>query len=160
MWMNRLTFLTMQKSGNDIRQKATVEDRKKWLDAWAAMMVDIWKEKIERLQVYETWRLHESINYEQIRFGSDVFDSVSITHTFCEYGIYVDAGVGKEFKKGNEGDLGFTPIRQPKAWFSKKYFSSIMVLKEHISYMYGEEFCAIMADAISDKDDRKIGRFV
>ena len=41
------------------RPAATDEDRRKYQEAWAEMMVNIWREKIERLHVINTlWRIH------------------------------------------------------------------------------------------------------
>lgn len=138
---------------NNGRPLGTPEDRKKYMDAWSKMMVDIWREKIERLQVWNTWKLHQEITEKPV-YGN-ALDAASIMHSFMEYGIYQDMGVGREFEKKNGGDLGFHPVRQPRVWFSRAYYASIMVLKEHMSYMYGEEFCAIMGDVISSANYKK-----
>ena len=39
------------------RPAATDEDRRKYQEAWAEMMVNIWREKIERLHVINTYSL-------------------------------------------------------------------------------------------------------
>lgn len=141
-----------RKSGrNDSRQKATQEDRVKYMEAWSTMMVDIWRERIERLQVWDTWQLHKVMT-ESVVPGGSAFNMATITHTFAQYGIYQDMGVGREFTKDNGGDLGFTPVREPRPWFSRAYFASVMVLKEQMAYMYGEEFFGILSDAIHNAD--------
>lgn len=84
------------------RPAATDEDRRKYQEAWAEMMVNIWREKIERLHVINTYSLHQQIRDNVI----SATDSVStIQHKFLEYGIYQDMGVGNGYTKGNGGDL-------------------------------------------------------
>ena len=123
------------------------EDRKKYIDAWQRMMVDIWKEKIVRLGVIDTKQLYSDITGKITSQGDDIH---SITHQFMEYGIFQDCGTGKEFSKANGGDLGFTPVRIPREWFSRAYFASVMTLKEEMAFQFGEEFCGVLSDAISD----------
>lgn len=156
---------------------ATPEDRAKYIKAWQEMMVTIWREKIERLRVIDTTRLHQDI-YGTVAGTSDVR---TILHKFLEYGIYQDCGVGRGYKKENGGYLEFLdPFahsakkeregkhrqksgketsygrrRQPREWFSRAYFASVMVLKEEMAYMYGQEFCGIVMDAIASADTKK-----
>ena len=63
------------------------EDRKKYIDAWERMMVDIWKEKIVRLGVIDTKQLYSDITGKITSQGDDIH---SITHQFMEYGIFQD----------------------------------------------------------------------
>lgn len=136
-------------SGKGNEQAASPEHRQKYMEAWSKMMLDIWREKIERLQVWDTWRLHKSIIDNPLIIGGANMDYACITHTFAEYGVYQDMGVGKGFRKGNGGDLGFTPVRQPRPWLSPKFFSSVMNLKDHMAELYGEEFCGIMLNVLT-----------
>lgn len=63
------------------RPAATDEDRRKYQEAWAEMMVNIWREKIERLHVINTYSLHQQIRDNVI----SATDSVStIQHKFLE----------------------------------------------------------------------------
>lgn len=161
------------------RPAATDEDRRKYQEAWAEMMVTIWREKIERLHVINTYSLHHQITDNVISST----DSVStIQHKFLEYGIYQDMGVGNGYKKGNGGNLEILdPVyreghglnvprkvgpkpggyytsgnpRKPREWFSRPYFASIMVLKEQMAYMYGEEFCGLLVDKIEEANHKR-----
>lgn len=110
-------------------------------------MIDIWKEKIVRLGVIDTKQLYSDISGNVFSQGEDMH---SIMHQFMEYGIFQDCGTGKEFSKANGGDLGFTPTRIPREWFSRAYYASVMTLKEEMAYQFGEEFCGVLADAISN----------
>jgi len=130
---------------------ATLDERRKYFEAWSKMMLDIWREKIERLQVWDTWELHRSIMEGSMLLSGDNYDYVQIVHSFVEYGVYQDMGVGNGFRRGNGGDLGFTPLREPRPWLSPKFFSSVMNLKDQVARMYGEEFCGIMMNVLNDQ---------
>lgn len=148
---------------NTIRPAATDEDRKKYQEAWAEMMVTIWREKIERLHVIDTYSLHQQIKDNVVTSS----DSIStIQHKFLEYGIYQDLGVGNGYSKDNGGNLEILdPVyraehnmgepRKPRVWFSRSYFASVMVLKEQMAYMYGEEFCGLLVDKIEEANHKR-----
>lgn len=152
----------MAKTDNN-RPAATDEDRKKYQEAWAEMMVTIWREKIERLHVIDTYSLHQQIKDNVVTSS----DSVStIQHKFLEYGIYQDLGVGNGYSKDNGGNLEILdPVyraehnmgepRKPRVWFSRSYFASVMVLKEQMAYMYGEEFCGLLVDKIEEANHKR-----
>lgn len=154
----------MSRSGRnrkrDNRPKATAEDRIKYQDAWAKMMVDIWREKIERLHVIDTYRLHQDMNENLTSSGNEL---TIIQHKFMEYGIYQDCGTGNGYSKGNGGNLEFLDPaydngqkhRKPREWFSRAYFASVMVLKEEMAYMYGEEFTGLLVDKIEEANRKR-----
>lgn len=148
---------------NTNRPAATDEDRKKYQEAWADMMIKIWREKIERLHVIDTYSLHQQMQ-ENVISSSDTISTIQ--HKFLEYGIYQDLGVGNGYTKGNGGDLEILdPVyraehnmgepRKPRVWFSRAYFASIMVLKEQMAYMYGEEFCGLLVDKIEEANKKR-----
>ena len=75
----------------DNRPKATAEDRIKYQDAWSKMMVDIWREKIERLHVIDTYRLHQDMN-ENLKIMDSLFVSVleeEKQNTFCSANLFL-----------------------------------------------------------------------
>lgn len=76
-------------------ENATPEDRLKYMNAWSEMMVNIWREKIERLHVIDTYTLHRQIT-ENVAGSTDF---ATIQHKFMEYGIYQDCGTGVGYKK-------------------------------------------------------------
>lgn len=158
---------------NDNRQKATGEDRRKYIEAWEKMMVTIWREKIMRLHVIDTTQLHNDITGNVTSSGSEL---KTIQHKFMEYGIYQDCGTGRGYTKDNGGNLDFLDLnlrnkeyvhkqksgkvttgelRKPREWFSRAYFASVMVLKEQMAYMYGEEFCGLLVDKIEEANHKR-----
>ena len=147
----------MKKNGSKNRPPATAEDRRKYEDAWTDMMITIWRERIERLRVHDTYALHQQIEGDVVRPTDDM---TTITHKFLMYGIYQDVGVGRGFTPGNDGKLqlldpeyqaakGLGEPRKPRPWFSRAYFVSKKVLAEQEAFMYGEEFAGLLVSAIS-----------
>lgn len=136
-------------------------------------MITIWRDKILGLKVLDTTELFRNISGDTISSGDDI---TTIRHKFFEYGIYQDVGTGRGYKKGNGGNLDFLdPLkrkkeyarkqksgkvtfgeaRQPRAWFSRSYFISQQVLKEEMAYMYGEEFCGLLARKIEEANHKR-----
>lgn len=69
---------------------------------WSKMMLDIWAEKIQQLNITDTGSLKGSLQ-ELVTTGN----VTTIEHKFLQYGLFVAAGVGKGFYHGNPGDLLF-----------------------------------------------------
>lgn len=104
--------------------------------AWADITLKIWRAKITELKIYDTGSLYTSLlNTLTIAAGNDV---QKVEFTFKLYGVFVDMGVGREISKGNGGDLGFTPIRKRKEWYSRVFYREVMKLKEILIEKYGK----------------------
>lgn len=113
-------------------------DREKYLDAWAETMITIWKDRIRSLNIGDTHDLYTSFSRELLRqSGGDV---AKIRHGFNYYGSFVDMGVGSGVRLE---DAGHDWKRRPKPWFNKKYYASVMSLREMMAELYGEEFTRI-----------------
>ena len=69
---------------------------------WSKMMVDIWKEKIAKLNISDAGVLQAS--FEEVVSTGQV---TTIEHKFLQYGLFVAAGVGNGFAHGNGGNLLF-----------------------------------------------------
>lgn len=78
-----------------------LKDTEKYVDAWTEMMTVIWREKIERLKVVRSGRLHQSFQ-ERV---SEAGQGMSISIKFARYGIYQALGTGNGYTRGNGGDL-------------------------------------------------------
>ena len=123
-------------------------DFNQYADAWAQMMITIWSEKMSALDIHDTGALQKSLRTEVVRqSGGDV---TKINHFFLYYGHYVARGVGKEFRRGNTGDLGFTPTRKPRPWLSGKYWYSknklMGAMLEHTGKMYLQSLSGILTN--------------
>ena len=123
------------------------EERQKYVTAFNDTMIKIWKEQITLLDVIDTGRLLRS----PISIGLNTdgrFSEVMLAQSFLEYGIWQDYGTGKEVPRGNPGDLGKPKVRKERHWFSRKYFMSVMNIKEFMAESLGHEFMGIISDAL------------
>ena len=78
------------------------QEMEKFERDWSKMMVEIWREKLQQLDVTDSGSLQESFT-QLVRTG----EVTIIEHRFLQYGLFVAAGVGKGFAHGNPGDLLF-----------------------------------------------------
>ncbi len=123
------------------------EVRRKFVEAWNNTMIDIWQEKIKLLGVYHTGALYRSQCALPVR-ADGRFYSFELTQTFFEYGLWQDYGTGREVAIGNPGDIGRPKVRERRRWFSKKYYSSIMRIRDFMAQSLGDEFKAMFCDML------------
>lgn len=121
--------------------------RGKFVEGWNKMMVDIWLERIKLLDVYDTGALMNSVISMPVRHDGRYYD-MTLSHSFIEYGLWQDLGVGREVPIGNPGDIGRDKVRERRRWFSVKYYSSVMRLRDFLGMSLGEEFKAIFINAL------------
>lgn len=123
------------------------DDRKKYVRAFNHTMIQIWKEKIRLLKVWQTGNLHGSFSADR-QLDSDI-TSFRLTQRFAHYGLFVNYGTGSNTPRGNSGDLGagFTNRRRQKKWFSTKYFASVMNLQEFLADNLGKDACLMISNA-------------
>lgn len=142
-------------SGREIRRPVTEKDIREWEKGWTDMMVEIWRENILRLQIFDTGRLYNRITGKI----SIVEGMVTITHQFLMYGIYVARGVGNGYKRDNGGQLDILDKeyrekhnmgkqRRKRDWFSEKYVSSIMVLSRVERDLYGNAYMGTLSNVV------------
>ena len=134
---------------NDPQQEAQAA-REKYVLAFNDTMIKIWREQITLLDIIDTGRLLQSPNSLAVR-SDGRFIEVSLSQTFKEYGLWQDFGTGKEIPRGNPGDIGRERKRKPRPWFSRKYYASVMNIREFMAESIGEEFVGIVAKALDDK---------
>lgn len=126
-----------------MQQDNLQQDAKAYIDAWAIMMINIWKDKLLLV------RLSASELYNS--FSSQVFiqsngDVAKITHCFRLYGRMVDMGVGAGTDKSEADTPGH---RRSRKFYNKSYFLSVIRLTEKRAELYGEEFAAIIHDTLN-----------
>ena len=91
----------------------------------------------------------DSIHRNERHWADGRFIEIRLSQAFLEYGLWQDYGVGRETPRGNSGDIGRKKVRQRRPWFSKKYFASVMNIKEFYADNLGHEFQGIIADAFA-----------
>ena len=138
---------------NNTQQQAQ-DEREKYVMAFNDTMLKIWQEQITLLGVIDTHSLLRSPTALPVRTDGRFFE-VGLSQAFLEYGLWQDYGTGRETPRGNSGDLGREKVRGRRRWFSRKYYASVMNIKEFFADNLGKEFTGIIADAFDDNFLRK-----
>ena len=127
----------------EISEAQALEGRKKFVSAFNDTMLKIWQEQITLLGVIDTGALLASPKALPVRADGRYFE-VGLSQTFLEYGLWQDYGTGRETPRGNSGDLGRAKVRQRRKWFSRKYYASVMNIKEFYEDNIGRSFTGIL----------------
>ncbi len=125
-------------------------EREKFVRAFNATMLKIWKEQMTLLGVIDTGRLLASPKSLPLR-ADGRFLELGLSQSFLEYGLWQNFGTGREIPRGNSGDIGRERKRKKKPWFSRKYYASVMNLRDFLADNSAKEFVGIIAQAIDDK---------
>lgn len=129
-------------------EQSAQAEREKYINAFNNTMVHIWQERITLLDVIDTgWLLHSPISLP-VRADGRFFE-VTLSQSFIEYGLWQDYGVDRETPCGNSGDIGRAKVRKRRPWFSKKYYSSVLNLRDFFAENIGNEFVGILADTFA-----------
>ena len=127
-------------------------DLKTYSKAWYDKMVEIWRDRIDAMNILDTGELRQSVagaNFAMDDAGGQM------AFQFLQYGIFVDLGTGKGYKRGNGGDLEFLgkdyrkhhnlgKARKKRPWFSKSWYISTQVIRDVYAHLVGEKFVGIM----------------
>ena len=124
-------------------------EREKYVLAFNDTMLKIWQEQITLLDVIDTGHLLNSVKALPVR-ADGRFVEIGLSQLFTEYGLWQDFGTGKEIPRGNHGDIGHEKKRIAKKWFSKKYYASVMNIRDFLSENLAEEFTGIIAQSLDD----------
>ena len=139
----------MKGSGTNREQQAQ-DEREKYVMAFNDTMLKIWQEQITLLGVIDTHSLLRSPIALPVRTDGRFFE-VGLSQAFLEYGLWQDYGTGRETPRGNSGDLGHEKVRGRRRWFSRKYYASVMNIKEFFADNLGKEYQGILSDIFDDK---------
>lgn len=136
-------------NGNE-QELAAFKEREKFVSAFNETMLKIWKEQMTLLDVIDTGALLASPKALPIRADGQ-FIELGLSQSFLEYGIWQNFGTGKETPRGNKGDMGRKKVRQKKPWFSRKYYASVMNLRDFLADNMAKEFVGVVAQSLDDK---------
>ena len=135
---------------NDFSQHPDPQsEREKYVLAFNDTMLKIWQEQITLLNVIDTGRLLHSVRALPVR-ADGRFIEIGLSQAFLEYGLWQDFGTGKEIPRGNNGDIGREKRRVAKKWFSRKYYSSVLNLRDFLADNIGQSFVGVVAKALDD----------
>ena len=132
------------------REQQAQDEREKYVMAFNDTMLKIWQEQITLLGVIDTHSLLRSPTALPVRTDGRFFE-VGLSQAFLEYGLRQDYGTGRETPRGNSGDLGREKVRGRRRWFSRKYYASVMNIKEFFADNLGKEYQGILSDIFDDK---------
>lgn len=115
---------------------------------WYAKMIQIWRDRIDLMGCIRTGALRQSVAGGGLKLNG--YD-MNATFHFMQYGLYVDAGTGNGYKKGNGGNLqildkdyrkshGLKNQRKRRPWFSNSWYISREVIKDKFAEIMGEAF--------------------
>jgi hypothetical protein len=122
-----------------------------YIDGWAEMMINIWKEKMKSLDIKDTGALMNSLRTEVVRQSGGNAAKVDLFYLF--YGNYVDLGVGREMgingrlgKDRNElGQFLEDPKRKPKPWLRGSFWYSKQKLRAKMLEQTGRAYLESVA---------------
>ena len=126
------------------------DEREKFVKAFNDTMLKIWKEQMTLLGVIDTGRLLASPKSLPLR-ADGRFLELGLSQSFLEYGLWQNFGTGKEIPRGSHGDIGRERKRKKKPWFSRKYYASVMNLRDFLAENSAKEFVGVVAQALDDK---------
>lgn len=109
---------------------------------------------MHQLNVGDTGALEESLSHLNLK-ASDDYTEMEFEQQFNEYGIFVDAGTGREIKRGNPGDIGRAKVRRAQPWFYKKYYRSYRNILEFMAENLGEEIATTISETLDAAALRK-----
>ena len=135
---------------SNMPESDAIQQREKYVSAFNKTMIQIWQEQITLLDVIDTGRLLRSPITLNVQADGKFFD-ITLSHAFLEYGLWQDFGTGKEVPRGNPGDIGRDKVRQKKPWFSRKYYASVMNMRDFMADSIGKDFVGLVAKALDDK---------
>ena len=136
------------------REQQAQDEREKYVMAFNDTMLKIWQEQITLLGVIDTHSLLRSPIALPVRTDGRFFE-VGLSQAFLEYGLWQDYGTGRETPRGNSGDLGHEKVRGRRRWFSRKYYASVMNIKEFFADHLGRQYQGILSDIFNDREMRK-----
>ena len=139
----------MNGTTNDAEQRAFSE-REKFVTAFNETMLKIWKEQMTLLDVIDTGALLASPKSLPLR-ADGRFMELGLSQSFLEYGLWQNFGTGKEIPRGNNGDIGRERKRKKKPRFSRKYYASVMNLRDFLADNMAKEFVGVVAQSLDDK---------
>ena len=144
-------------NGTTKTEQQKIDERIKFINAFNSTMIRIWRERINLLGVIDTGSLYRAIIDYEHSFNQDATE-IRLIQEFKTYGIFQNFGTGKETPVGNPGDIGRAKVRQPRRWFDKKYFSSVMNLRDFFTDSMSQQYLAMMSNALSDRTIRESAR--
>lgn len=125
-----------------------LQERQKYVQAFNSTMIKMWREQITLLGVVDTGALYRSTLAVGMT-ADGKYTSITLSQSFNQYGLYVDFGTGSNTPRGNPGDIGRDNNRRRRHWFSRKYFASVMNIREFFADNLGKDLANTVSNALT-----------
>ena len=139
-----------------LTEQEALAERERYVSAFNNTMVNIWAEKITLLGIIDTSQLLGSVKGLVTR-ADGRFIEVRLSQAFLEYGIWQDYGTGRETPRGNPGDIGRAKKRKKRPWFARKYYGSVMNIRDFMADNLAQEFSGVCME-INPMNRKDFGR--
>jgi hypothetical protein len=120
--------------------------------AWAEILIKIWRQKLIELDIGYSGELFDSFFYTIKSLSNDNPDIIQFGFNY--YGKFVDMGVGRDVFVGNPGDV--SSGRKPKPWYSKTFYAQTMKLRELLQDKYGILGASVVSENIRQKSGSSV----
>lgn len=117
------------------------------LSAWADIVIQIWEDKIEKLNIHESYQLIDSFTTHVVTNSNG--DPEKIEFAFNYYGKFVDMGVGG-YISIDDLKSGVETTRRAKAWYSKVFFSQVKKLGSILAQKYAKKAALLVVENTDD----------
>ena len=132
--------------------------------AWADIVEIIWRDKIIKLKLMDTYSLGDSITHKIGVTASNV--PREIDFAFNYYGKFVDMGVGKGTKIGDVSENKISRrlegkkhgnLRRAKPWYASTMYAERMKLVELLAEKYAHRASITIIENIEDNSLKYMG---
>lgn len=138
-----------------------IEDKERYLDNWAELMVEFWAERMDAEMVgvsesndgsprYSSGDLRRSFTISVVKQSGG--DTAKIDHMFNHYGMFLDGGVFPGTKGSGGQNRVSNPNRIPKPWRNKKYWYSQRRLQEKMVELTGQDYLRSISSILRKKE--------
>jgi hypothetical protein len=116
------------------------------VQAWADIVINIWLDKIEKMNIYYSYQLADSFVNHIISQANG--DAQKIEFAFNYYGKFVDMGVGrgvtiKDIRAGYSN-------RKPKPWYSMAFYIEVNKLASIMAEKYARRGVLAIVENVED----------
>lgn len=119
------------------------------LVAWSDITMKVLLQRMDALGFCtEAEHLRNSLLKGRLQVADKGNDVYNLMMSFNLYGRFVDMGVGREFRRGNDG-RSTDSRRKPKEWLSRYWWAQFQRLKEIRKEKYASASTEVVMDELS-----------
>lgn len=116
--------------------------------AWSEITMKVLLQRMDALGFgSEAGHLRSSLMKGRLQVMNKGNDTYNIAFSFNLYGRFVDMGVGREFRRGNDGRT--SSGRKPKEWLSRYWWAQFQRLREIMRERYAAASTEVVLGELS-----------